>query len=286
MKNKRLALIWISVQILLAALLTIISKLAFNSGIEPVNFSYQILLAASIFLGFYAIIVEPKKVFKIDKTAMLYTVLAGIVGGGLAYSFGFLGLKYSSVVNYSFLQQTSLVFTAAFAYLLLKEHLRPYKVMLIILLLAGSYLISTSGRLIIPRTGDLLILAGSLTFSLGIILAKKALDTLSPVIFSMHRAFYGAVSLMVFLLAIRQLSFEINWIWVLPVGAIVALGILSVNKVLEYSNASYMAMMSALIPVTAAIFAFAFLQETISVPQIIGGCIVIASSILIHRLGV
>ncbi len=284
MEKKNLALIWIMIQVVLTAGLILLTKYVFNLGIEPLNFSYQILLVSAVYLFAYALIKEPKALLSIDKQSMLAIVLIGIFGGGLTYGLGSLGLQISTAINYAFLIQTTIFFTPILAFFFLKEHLKPHKTVLIFALLIGSYLISTNGKLIIPNIGDLYILLSSIAFSLGVIFTKIALRKVPTLTFSMYRSLFGGLSLLLFLLFIRKVNVDFHWYWISIVGLVIAAGIYSMNKTLEYGTASYMQMMYISVPIITAIFAYLILGELMSPVQIIGGIIIIISVFFVHKL--
>lgn len=284
MKKKNLALIWMIILIILTAGMILLMKYAFDLGIEPLNFSYQILLASTIYLLVYALIKEPKALLSVDKKSMLFIILIGIIGGAFAYGLSFLGLQQSTAINYSFLSQTTVFFTPILAFFFLKEHLKPHKTALIFLLPFGAYLVSTNGKLIIPKTGDVYILLGAIAVSASVVLTKIALRKVPTLTFSMYRALFGGLSLLLFLVLIGKANFEFNWYWIAVVGFVIAAGIYAMNKALEYGSASYMQMMYMSVPVVTAIFAYFILDETMTLVQIIGGVIIIGSGILVHRL--
>ncbi len=284
MEKKHLALIWVIIQAVLTAGLILLSKYVFELGIEPLNFSYQILVASVVYLFAYALIKEPKALVNVDKKNLLVIVLSGITGGTIAYGFGFLGLQKSTAINYVFLTQTTVFFTPVLAFFLLKEHLKPHKTVLIFALILGAYLVSTNGKLILPKIGDIYILLGAVAISLSVILTKFALKKVPTLTFSMYRALFGGISLLIFLLVMNKVSLDFNWYWIGVVGLVVAAGIYSMNKALEYGSASYMQMMSMSVPVITAIFAYLILGESMTPIQMVGGAFILVSGFFVHKL--
>ena len=258
------------------------SKLAFNQGVEPLNFSAQILLIAGLMLFVLLGAKRPQSLWAFTPQSFWVIFLAAFFGSGCYYAFSFLGLKYSTAVNFGFLSQTCVVFTAVLAYFLLKEQLTPYKWGLIALLLLGCYLVSTGGIRLAPQMGDWLIVLGALSFSLGVIAAKFGMRNIPPLFFSAWRAFLGGFLLLIYLLVTGSLNPHIAWGWALLVGFFVALAILGVNKTLELASASYVVMMSNLIPVFTLILAFLILGEKMNLIQMAGGAVILVSSLLCH----
>lgn len=283
MRTKDLGLFWMLVQIILTAVLTIVSKFAFDAGVEPLSFSWQVLLVSTGVLFIFGLFRERKVILGLNRKLLFDTMLVGLIGGGLAYALSFSGLKLSNAINYSFLAQSSIFFTALIAYIVLKEKISRRKWLLMVLLLVGVYLIATSGKQISVRSGDIFILLGSFAYSVAIIIAKKSLDKIPIITFSAYRALFGTLSLVVFLLMIGKFNFGSNWQWALLAGLIIAVGILAMNKVLVYAGASYLAMMSASIPVITAVLAYVVLGESISPIQILGAILIIISTVFIMR---
>lgn len=284
MEKKKFALIWVIIQVVFTTGLILLTKYVFDLGVEPLNFSYQILLASVIYLLIYTLIKEPKTLVSFDKKSFFTIVFAGIIGGAMAYGLGFLGLQMSTATNYTFLTQTTIFFTPVLAFFVLREHLKAYKTLLIFLLLFGAYLLSTDGKLILPKTGDLYILLGAISISVSVILSKIALKKVPTLTFSMYRALFGGFSLLIFLVAINKINFDFRWYWIAIVGFVVAIGIYAMNKVLEYGSASYMQMMTVSVPVLTAIFAYFILGESMTLVQMVGGALIVVSGFVVYKM--
>ena len=283
MHNKTLALLWSLTQIILTAGVILVMKFAFNTGVDPLNFSYQILIVAALILFAYGLYKEPKQIFHLPIETISMVALIGVIGGGLVYALNGLGLKYSSATNFSFLIQTNVFFTAMLAFFFLKENLKITKIVLLVMLIAGIYLITTKGNFIIPSRGDILLLLGSLAYAIANIMAKVTLRSVPAITFTAYRILFGGLSLILFLILIGRFSVEINWLWTMGVGVMIAVGTLAIHKVLGYATASYMSMMSTITPVLTTIAAWTFLGETMSTTQLIGGGFIILAGIFINQ---
>ena len=202
MQNKKLALLWSLTQIVFTSGTFLTVKYLLNAGVDPLNFSYQILIAAALLLLAYGLYNEPNQIFHLSIRTISVMALIGVIGSGLVYGLGGLGLKYSTVTNYSFLSQTAVFFITMLAFFFLKENLKPMKVALLCLLLLGVYLIATKGNLIVPAKGDLFVLIAALAYAIASVLAKIALRNVPTLTFTAYRLFFGGVSLILFLLLI------------------------------------------------------------------------------------
>lgn len=283
MQNKKLALLWSLTQIVFTTGMFLTVKFLLNSGVDPLNFSYQILIAAALILLAYGLYKEANQIFHLPISTISMIALIGVLGSGLVYALGGLGLKYTTVTNYSFLIQTGVFFTAMLAFFFLKENLKPMKVALLGMLLVGVYLITTKGNLVVPAQGDLLVLLAALAYAITSVLAKIALRNVPTITFTAYRLLFGGVSLILFLILIGRFSVEINWLWTLGVGAMIAVSTLAIHKVLVYATASYMSMMATMISVLTAIAAWAFLGETMNTAQVVGGGFIILAGIFMNQ---
>ena len=283
MQNKKLALLWSLTQIVFTSGMFLTVKYLLNAGVDPLNFSYQILIAAALLLLAYGLYNEPNQIFHLSIRTISVMALIGVIGSGLVYGLGGLGLKYSTVTNYSFLSQTAVFFITMLAFFFLKENLKPMKVALLCLLLLGVYLIATKGNLIVPAKGDLFVLIAALAYAIASVLAKIALRNVPTLTFTAYRLFFGGVSLILFLLLIGRFSVDINWLWTLGVGAMISISTLAIHKVLVYATASYMSMMATMISVLTAITAWALLGETMNTAQVIGGGFIVLAGIFMNR---
>lgn len=283
MHNKKLALLWSLTQIVFTTGMILTVKFLLNAGVDPLNFSYQILIVAALILLAYGLYNEPNQIFHLPIRTISRMALIGVIGSGLVYALGGLGLKYSTVTNYSFLTQTAVFLTAMLAFFFLKENLKPMKVALLGMLLAGVYLITTKGNLIVPAKGDLFVLLAALAYAIASVLAKITLRNVLPITLTTYRLLFGGVSLILFLILMGRFSVDINWLWTLGVGALIAVSTLAIHKVLVYATASYMSMMATMISVFTAIAAWAFLGETMNTAQVVGGGFIILAGIFMNR---
>jgi uncharacterized membrane protein len=67
-------------------------------------------------------------------------------------------------------------------------------------------------------------------------------------------------------------------------GACLALVWVFLNRTLEVASASYMTAMCSLTPVFVAALAIPFFGERLSLIQILGATLIVASSFIVHRL--
>ena len=228
-----------------------------------------------------------KKEFKKAEGNVWKIVVITILGGVAANILSYFGIKLSTAVNYSFIIRTSMVFTILLAYFFLKEPINKEKIILVVILLIGVYLISTNGILLIPKIGDILIILAAFFYSSQIIIIKDVLKKVPAAVVANMRLFFASL----FLLPIAYL-FNKNFFFIPNIGLVIALAIVMsfalvfLYKTLEIKSASYMTMMNNIVPIIVVIFSLIFLKELVNHYQIIGGALIILSGILIHRVDI
>jgi len=254
------------------ALQLFVTKLAVNSGAQVLSFQ---LLSIGVALALLAITLLPR------------------FGGD------FRSLYITSMINAGFLVKLATVTTILFAWLILKERLTATKVMMVISMLSGAYLLTTKGQILLPRVGDLYILGACVSWSLGNVLVRKHVKSqpikIELVTFQKPLAGLPVVLVLVSLAVwspdiFGSLSQTLSCckppLAVLPHtvgnGFLLAMTWTYLNNTLKISSASYMTMMSMITPVIVSLLAIIFLGETLIWIQILGAGLIILSGVVTH----
>ncbi|MBW2989133.1 DMT family transporter [Candidatus Woesearchaeota archaeon] len=282
MNKKNKGLLFVCLFALFWAVEIILIRYALMTGAHPLRFLFHISFCSFLLLGAYNLI--RKNDFRKAKDDIGKIILMSLFGGALANVLTFIGLKFSTAVNYGFLIKTTLVFTTLFACLFLKERLTKEKMLFMAILLIGVYLVTTRGVLIVPKIGDLLILAAAVFFSAHAVIAKSVMKKVPAEITVNMRVFFASLFLFpfVFLTGKSPFHFEHPHL-IIVVAFIMTIGIILLYKTLEITTASYMTFMNSITPIIVVILALIFLKESISLCQTIGGSLIIISAVLIHR---
>ncbi len=101
--------------------------------------------------------------------------LANATQSGLGSCLSIIGIALTDAINAGFLFKLTVVTTTLFAWLLLKEKMSWTKVIVIIIMLSGAYLLTTKGQALYPKIGDLFILGACFSWSLGNVMVRKIL---------------------------------------------------------------------------------------------------------------
>ncbi len=222
-------------------------------------------------------------------TALSHTYKFYLVGIGIASSIGInylqaLALANTSAVNFSFLYRTIVVFTIIFAYIFFKEAITAKKWFLTILILIGSYFLTTGGQVIALTKGDIytLLMAASAAFVANILI-KHTVSKMHPDLSGSAISIVAALALLLFGIASNSLKMPINVLMIL-VGASFSFTLtMARNRAYTLSTASFVTMIFSLTPVFVAVLSYPLLHERLEPMELVGGAIIVASTFLVEK---
>lgn len=275
--------IYVSIFSLSWALAIFVNKIALNGGSKPIPYTIQTTLIGVVLLMTYLFLTKRAEIKKIDLVILkkLFFIGALIGFGNLL---GISGLRLSASVNYGFLIKSTLVFTILFAFIFLRERMDKKKALLLLVFILGAYLITTGGKTIIPKIGDLLTVMAACCFSATAVFQKQLVKKVSPEIIGGGRNFFALLVLLFLVPFIKTEVLEIiSPHLVIISGALGAIITVSLNKTLSVATASYMTMMSMSVPVINALLGTVFLKESMNIFQITGGILIVSSGILVNK---
>lgn len=262
-------------------------KIALIKDVPPITLLIQFILIASILLNINILLFQRKyikKIRNIKYKEWKNTFFAG-VSLFFAYFISTYGLKFTTSINYSFLNKSNLIFIPLLAFFFLHEKITKEKIFLAFTFFIGIYLIITSGQFIIPHFGDLLVIAATFFFSSFTIINKNLVKILEPEVIS-----WGVISCAAILALIFSFILKINIfssagiLFVLLSGLVEAIIILFINKTIRITSMTYYVMMIMFTPLINLILGILFLNEMINFIQLIGGIILVISGIMVQRL--
>jgi drug/metabolite transporter (DMT)-like permease len=154
----------------------------------------------------------------------------GVIGGSVPFALFFEGLARTSATDAAFVQKTLLVWVALLAVPLLGERLGPAHLGAIALLVAGQ--VAAAGGLagLKPGSGEALVLAATLLWSVEVIVAKRLLSgpaAVRSLTVGAARMGLGSAVLVTWVAITGHLATLTGlsgtaWAWVLATGAILA----------------------------------------------------------------
>lgn len=288
-----------SVATALWALQIFAAKLGLKAGAESVLFTFQSYSVAFIFLSIYSLFTGvwialarlPKKVLSI---LVIATIIVAVFGG----LFFNAGAKLTSAINVGFLTQFSVVITIFLAWVFLKERFDWSKGATVLLVLTGTFLLTTEGKIILPHIGDIFILASGAGWATANVLIRKSLkntDVRSDIV-ALLRPLVGLPIIFLLIASAgaypEPLStfFDVDILQIDYLGYAALNGFLLTllwiftNRTLKVSSASYASIIASATPVLVTILAVIFLGESISSIQMIGAFMIIISGYVAHYL--
>lgn len=185
------------------------------------------------------------------------------------------GLVTSTSVNFSLISRLQIFLTYLGVILFLHEKPVTRKIVALILAFIGTGITVLRGVQIQFFTGDALFFVFTVAISTSGIIRQKMGRTM-PVV-SLTHAMYGVSSIVLGSILLGTSGFvPISVWWVVPVNALLAvIGFTMVNYSIMHGGATQFSLVSSLLPVFTALFAFIFLNEGVSLQQIVGGGVVL-----------
>jgi len=284
------------------ALQIFVAKLGFSAGALVLPFQLAMVLAA---IGTLAIILLPTSgsalisLYQEHPKTFWTLFLANMIQAGLGTCLSIIGIALTDAINAGFLVKLATVSTILFAWLFLKERISTLKIVVVLIMLSGAYLLTTKGQSLLPRVGDLFILGACVCWSLGNIMVRKVLKT-RTVIADVVTIQKPITSLPFFLTLIGISFFLPNipgslssvltcctfWPELLPYalgsGFCLAMAWIYLYRTLHIATASYMTLMSMATPILVSILAMTFLDERLILIQIVGAGMIILSGVVIY----
>lgn len=262
-------------------------KIALLKDVPPMTLLIQFVLIASIILSINLLLFQRKyikKIRNIKGKEWKITFFAGVF-----LFFGYLisnySLRFTTSINYSFLNKSNLIFIPLLAFFFLQEKITKEKIFLAFIFFIGVYLITTSGQFILPHFGDLLVIIATFFFSCFTIVNKNLVKIFDPEIVSWGTLSCSAVLALIFSFILKINIFSsAGFLFVFLSGLVEGLIILFINKTIRITSMTYYVMMIMFTPVINLILGILFLKETINFIQLLGGIILIISGIMVQRL--
>jgi drug/metabolite transporter (DMT)-like permease len=150
-------------------------------------------------------------------------VAVGVVGGSVPFLLFFEGLSRAASTDAAFIHKTLVVWVAVLAVLMLRERLGWPHLAAMAALVAGQALLTDDLAGLGLGSGEALVLAATLMWSVEVVIAKRLLGSLSALTVGVSRMALGAVVLVGWLAVTGQLGDLLaysasQWAWVLLTG--------------------------------------------------------------------
>ncbi len=276
-----------------------VAKLGLNAGAGPVLFNFQSYLFALIFLSIYGLFAGTWQDLRVlSKKALIALILANAIVtlfGGVLFN---AGAKLTTAINIGFLSQFTVVATILLAWFILKEKIDWSKGITVLMILTGTFLLTTEGKLISPHIGDIFLLISCVAWATSNVLIRKSLKntTVPSDVASLLKPIVG-LPILLFVMAFSGIYpeplktffdvnlLQTNYVWyAVSNGVLLTLLWIFINRSLKVASASYSSIFASMTPVLVAILAIVFLRESMSGIQIVGALIIVVSGYVAHYL--
>ena len=266
----------------------ILQKIVLNHGVDKVVFAFLRITAG---FAIISVILFYKKYdpVKIVKKNYKHFLVLGIGFSGLGIILKLWGLQNTTAVNASFIMSLSSAAAVLFAFLFLKEIPSKRFYIFMAIMIFGVYLVTTGGKSIVPRKGDMIILM--LAFLIGSmrVYGKKVLKTMTIIETAFGRSLFGALFLFILIFIFSPGGFATIKSWkvlllVLSNGITFSGSILFFYAALQNEGASNSSVFALLVPLFTLVFGFFVLNEKLNFIQLSGGGLILICSLLISRI--
>ncbi|WP_432360428.1 DMT family transporter [Sporosarcina sp. UB5] len=224
-----------------------------------------------------AVVVFYRRIIKVDRK----TLMIGFLLGALLFftmSSVVVGLKTTSISNAGFLFSLAVIFVPLLLALLFRKKPEKKVIIGVCMSLTGIALLTLNGALHIT-IGDLLCILGALLYAIHIIVTGKVTKNVDAIsIGVLQLGFAGAWGLLFsFMFESPQLPGTTeSWIAILALGIFCsAIGFIGQTVAQKYTTPTRTGLIFSLEPVFAAIFAFIFVGELLTIKQYVGAILVL-----------
>ncbi|HKZ35079.1 MAG TPA: DMT family transporter [Patescibacteria group bacterium] len=259
-------------------ILLVVGKYLLNTGIHPYFYALVTGVVAAV------IIWQLKKVK--PHLPALITSLPTILFFTIANTLGFAAIKFTTLTNYNFIIQSSLLIMPLTAWLILGEKIRPLIFPLALINLTGIALLSGGRLLPLHFNGDLLALAAAVFVSLDFVWQKKAALKINQDEVAFWRRLISSLALGIFWLLTPTFG-RADWqsgLLLIPISLFYVSMSLLMVRCLRIQPVADFNLFITLSPVLTALAAFLWLGETMNQTQFWGAGLILASILVYNWL--
>ena len=206
------------------------------------------------------------------------------IGG--AYVCGNIALGMTAATSVAFLRSLSTVMTPLLAFVLFRKKIGKKHIPVLLLAVAGLYLLSGLGGLSVFGWGEVLALLTALLIAGSLILGERSLTRMDPVALTGVQAAASAVIALVFALLLEhgvhlEAAEGTHWAIIVYLAlACTVAGYLLQNAALRRVSARTVALTQCCCPVMTALFSWLVLGERLSAAGWIGAAVLLACVVI------
>ena len=263
-------------------------KALFTGGVTPFELVQIRVTVSTVLLGIvFGIWYRP--LFKIRPRDLWYFFLLGGVVMALVQVTYFYAISKIQVAAAIFLQYLAPIMVAFFSICFWKERLTPGKILALLLSLGGCYLVVGGYSLQLLKMNQLGILAGlssALCFAVSTLVGERGMHRYSPWTVLFYAFLFATITwhtLYPPFQYIRAGFTAAQWGWILYVsivGTVLPFGLFFVG--VNYVRSTRASITATLEPISAGLFAYLFIGESLQPLQMAGGAMVVAAIVVLQ----
>ncbi len=285
MNTKRLGVATILLASILWAIEPILAKLSFETS-DFLHTSAIRAMVAALTAFIYLLFTRkaPLKVRRHQLPALLYIALVGTLIADFMY---FVALSQIPVINAVIIGHMQTIFIIAIGFFVLKtEKLTRFDYLGITLMIFSGILVTTRTldnlyALHFGTLGDLIVLSATIAWATSAIVMKKYLTAVDAGRITFYRFFFPALIFAGYLGASSAL-FIAN-IYEVCIGLIIGIGTILYYEGLKRLKAAQVSGLELSAPFFAAILAYVFLNEMVTIMQLLGTLFLIVGVYLLSK---
>lgn len=263
-------------------------KALFTSGVTPFEL-VQIRVTVSTVLLTIIFGIWFRPLFKIRPRDLWYFFLLGGVVMALVQVTYFYAISKIQVAAAIFLQYLAPIMVAFFSICFWKERLTPGKILALALSLGGCYLVVGGYSLHLLKMNQLGILAGlssALCFAVYTLVGERGMHRYSPWTVLFYAFLFATITWHILYPPFQYIGAGFTaaqWGWILYVsivGTVLPFGLFFVG--VNYVRSTRASITATLEPISAGLFAYLFIGESLQPLQMAGGAMVVAAIVVLQ----
>ena len=220
----------------------------------------------------------------INKKTVIYGVILGVFLFS-AFATQTFGLAYTQSSIVAFITGLNVICVPFLAYFIFKEEITKNVLLGSFIAVFGLYLLTMSGTLTFEK-GEFLTLICAFLFALQIIFTGKFSKEVNVFLLVLFQLITVAVLSLIFSLSLEEKTFDISYNYPFYKAVIITAVFATVYAFLiqtymqQFTTATKTAIIFAMEPVSAAIFAYITVNESLSATQVFGAILIVFATII------
>lgn len=220
----------------------------------------------------------------INKKTVIYGVILGVFLFS-AFATQTFGLAYTQSSIVAFITGLNVICVPFLAYFIFKEEITKNVLLGSFIAVFGLYLLTMSGTLTFEK-GEFLTLICAFLFALQIIFTGKFSKEVNVFLLVLFQLITVAVLSLIFSLSLEEKTFNISYNYAFFKAVIITAVFATVYAFLiqtymqQFTTATKTAIIFAMEPVSAAIFAYITVNESLSATQVFGAILIVFATII------